>query len=237
MPIFCKTNCVSPKNKTKWDSLLVYSDDDVKIWNPRTYEQSTLIGLPIWCICFNEGYWNEHVNIHHETVYMVYNVLEDSIHQYTCCLVSPNGNITIYDSEHNRLDGMQVSQYLNTLGCGKQYLKSLQLQENKQYRNTTMKQKQTLKLTESQLRNMIKEKIKNVLGESYGTMSTQDSADIAYQEWKKENQQYLETFIKEYLIEHLTTTIYWDKDRLLIVLDIDGNGFGGSGDNYYGMKN
>lgn len=166
---FCATNCLSIENKSKWDSILLYSDDDVKIWNPRTFVQSSLIGLPIWCICFNESYWNEHVNMYHENVYMVYNVLEDSIHQYTCCLVSPNGKITIYDREHNRLDGMQVSQYLNTLGNGKQYLKpKQQLQENKQNTkiNKNMKN-QTIKLNESQLRKMIKKSVKKVLNEDY----------------------------------------------------------------------
>lgn len=56
---------------------------------------------------------------------------------------------------------------------------------------------------------------------------------VGYQEWKRENGPYLEKFIKEYLKEHLITTVYCGPDALSIGLDIEGEDFGGSSDDFY----
>lgn len=59
------------------------------------------------------------------------------------------------------------------------FVNSTSIQENKQYRNTnTEMKKQTIKLNESQLRNIIKESIKNILREGYLNDGDQDIREI-----------------------------------------------------------
>jgi hypothetical protein len=43
-----------------------------------------------------------------------------------------------------------------------------------------------------------------------------------YREWKRENGQFLEKFMKEYLSEHLSVSAFYDGDEIGASLLIDG---------------
>lgn len=87
------------------------------------------------------------------------------------------------------------------------------------------------KLYESIMASVAKE-VKKALNENDSDDSDwNESMQRSYLMWKDQNKYFLEKFIKEYLIEHLSTSIYWGSNRLSIGLDIDGKDFGGCSDN------
>lgn len=81
----------------------------------------------------------------------------------------------------------------------------------------------------NQIMEQVSKEVKKALNEN----ANENIDIVGYQEWKRENGPYLEKFIKEYLKENLITTVYCGPDALSIGLDIEGEDFGGSSDDFY----
>jgi len=138
---FLKSNNAGGDNAKVWNDTKVYSDNDVVIWKPRNYQESSIIGSPQWRISFRDYHWNDHVIHNGETIYMIYNGWANEDLQYTSACVERNGNIIIYDSNHNKLSDIFLkSLFLKSLGDGASVLKPQVNVENKQY-NTNTKEK------------------------------------------------------------------------------------------------
>ena len=121
---FLKSNNASGDNAKVWNDTKVYSDNDIVIWKPRNYQESSIIGSPQWRISFRDYHWNDHVIHNGETIYMIYNGWANEDLQYTSACVERNGNIIIYDSNHNKLSGIFLkSLFLKSLGDGASVLK------------------------------------------------------------------------------------------------------------------
>lgn len=158
---FLKSNNASGDNAKVWNNTKVYSDNDVVIWKPRNYQESSIIGSPQWCISFRDYHWNNHVIHNGETIYMIYNGWANEDLQYTSACVERNGNIIIYDCNHNKLSDIDKESFLKSLGDGASVLKPQINVENKQY-NTNMNRK-LIRLTESDLHRIVKESVQKML--------------------------------------------------------------------------
>lgn len=85
----------------------------------------------------------------------------------------------------------------------------------------------------NQIMESVSKEVKKALNEQNYHTPNEWPTDLQeeYKNFKADYGMFLEMFIKEYLKEHLTSTIYWGADRLSIGLDIDGEDFGGCSDN------
>lgn len=162
---FLKSNNAGGDNAKVWNDTKVYSDNDVVIWKPRNYQESSIIGSPQWCISFRDYHWNDHVIHNGETIYMIYNGWANEDLQYTSACVERNGNIIIYDSNHNKLNDIDKESYLKSLGDGISVLKPQINVENKQY-NTNRNMNKLIRLTESDLHRIVKESVQRILKET-----------------------------------------------------------------------
>lgn len=163
---FLKSNNAGGDNAKVWNDTKVYSDNDVVIWKPRNYQESSIIGSPQWCISFRDYHWNDHVIHNGETIYMIYNGWANEDLQYTSACVERNGNIIIYDSNHNKLNDIDKESFLKSLGDGISVLKPQINVENKQYNTNRNMNKKLIRLTESDLHRIVKESVEKILMES-----------------------------------------------------------------------
>lgn len=125
-------NNVNDDNKEIWNNTQVYSDDDIKIWKPRNFSESCIIGTPQWCVSFRDFKWDEHVKYGGDTIYMIYNAWESGSKQFVSACVERNGNIILYDSQHNRIEDIEKREYLKSLGEGISVLKPSNNNNNQQ---------------------------------------------------------------------------------------------------------
>ncbi len=162
---FLKSNNAGGDNAKVWNDTKVYSDNDVVIWKPRNYQESSIIGSPQWCISFRDYHWNDHVIHNGETIYMIYNGWANEDLQYTSACVERNGNIIIYDSNHNKLNDIDKESFLKSLGDGISVLKPQINVENKQYNTNRNMNKKVIRLTEQDLHKIVKESVGKIISE------------------------------------------------------------------------
>ena len=81
---------------------LVYRDDEICIFKPTNFKESSIIGEPICCFAYSQGRWDEHYNGYQEAIYYVYDVMRDgTIEDFVAITVRPSGRALVLDKEHN----------------------------------------------------------------------------------------------------------------------------------------
>ena len=153
--------------KELWLSSVIYEDNDVTINRPESFQVSQAIGYPIWCYSYNQNSWDEHYIGNQEAIYMVHNVMEGGDMEYTTVMVSPNGKMLVLDANHKAIKGNELKTYLKSIGDAANYLLPQTTENNKTDKNESknMNRKNTIRLTESELKNIITESVKNILKE------------------------------------------------------------------------
>lgn len=154
--------------KELWISSVIYEDNDVTINRPESFQVSQAIGYPIWCYSYNQNSWDEHYIGNQEAIYMVHNVMEDGDMEYTTVMVSPNGKMLVLDANHKTIKGNELKTYLKSIGDAANYLLPQTTDNNKTNINCSknMNKKNTIRLTESDLKRVISESVKKILNES-----------------------------------------------------------------------
>jgi protein gp37 len=151
---------------------LVFEDNNICIFKPTNFQESSVIGEPICCFAYSQGRWDEHYNGYQEAIYYVYDVMKEGTqHDFVSITVRPNGRALVLDKEHNWWSKQQSIQYIQSLEEGASYITTKDRKtiktENKKYKtNTNMAKKQVIRLTESDLHRIIKESVNNVLSEN-----------------------------------------------------------------------
>lgn len=150
---------------------LVFEDNNICIFKPTNFQESSVIGEPICCFAYSQGRWDEHYNGYQEAIYYVYDVMKEGTqHDFVSITVRPNGSALVLDKEHNWWSKQQSIQYIQSLEEGASYIttkdgKTIKT-ENKEYKtNTYMANKQMIRLTEDDLHNIIKESVNRILRE------------------------------------------------------------------------
>ncbi|MBP5777461.1 MAG: hypothetical protein J6W56_07895 [Prevotella sp.] len=160
---FNNENAISVMQKT-----LVYEDNNVCIFKPTNFQESSIIGEPICCFAYSQGRWDEHYNAYEEAIYYVFDVMrENSIHDFVAITVRPNGRALVLDKNHNWWSPADSIRYIQGLGEGASTIvtkegKSIKT-ENKQYNNMN---KRLIKLTEQDLHKIVKESVHKILKET-----------------------------------------------------------------------
>ena len=151
---------------------LVFEDNNICIFKPTNFQESSVIGEPICCFAYSQGRWDEHYNGYQEAIYYVYDVMKEGTqHDFVSITVRPNGRALVLDKEHNWWSKQQSIQYIQSLEEGASYIttkdgKTIKT-ENKKYKtNTNMAKKQVIRLTEGDLHRIIKESVNKVLREA-----------------------------------------------------------------------
>ena len=152
---------------------LVFEDNNICIFKPTNFQESSVIGEPICCFAYSQGRWDEHYNGYQEAIYYVYDVMKEGRqHDFVSITVRPNGRALVLDKEHNWWSKQQSIQYIQSLEEGASYIttkdgKTIKT-ENKEYKtNTYMAKKQMIRLTEGDLHNIIKESVNRILKEEF----------------------------------------------------------------------
>lgn len=153
--------------KELWLSSVIYEDNDVTINRPESFQVSQAIGYPIWCYSYNQNSWDEHYIGNQEAIYMVHNVMEDGDMEYTTVMVSPNGKMLVLDANHKTIKGNELKTYLKSIGDAANYLLPQTTDNNKTDINCSknMNKKNTIRLTESELKKVITESVMGILKE------------------------------------------------------------------------
>jgi hypothetical protein len=150
---------------------LVFEDNNICIFKPTNFQESSVIGEPICCFAYSQGRWDEHYNGYQEAIYYVYDVMKEGTqHDFVSITVRPNGRALVLDKEHNWWSKQQSIQYIQSLEEGASYITSKDGKtiktENKKYKtNTNMAKKQVTRLTESDLHRIVKRSVNKVLRE------------------------------------------------------------------------
>ena len=98
---------------------LVYRDDEICIFKPTNFKESSIIGEPICCFAYSQGRWDEHYNGYQEAIYYVYDVMRDgTIEDFVAITVRPSGRALVLDKEHNWWTQNDSIRYINGLGNG-----------------------------------------------------------------------------------------------------------------------
>ena len=92
---------------------------------------------------------------------MIYCSWESGNRQFVSACVERNGNIILYESGHDRIEGVEKEQYLKNLGNALSVLKP---SNNRLNCNTNMNKK-LIRLTESDLHRIVKESVNRILNE------------------------------------------------------------------------
>ena len=148
---------------------LVFEDNNICIFKPTNFQESSVIGEPICCFAYSQGRWDEHYNGYQEAIYYVYDVMKEGTqHDFVSITVRPNGRALVLDKEHNWWSKQQSIQYIQSLEEGASYITTKDRKtiktENKKYKtNTNMAKKQVIRLTESDLHRIIKESVNKVM--------------------------------------------------------------------------
>lgn len=143
---------------------IIYEDSTTTINKPSNFKQSQNIGNPIWCFCHKQDKWIQHNIIDKETIYFVHNVCVPDKWAYNAICVKTNGDKWVLDGQHTYLSRKQgeLQFYFSHIG-GCDLLVSDKI-NNESNTRKDMKQNR-IKLTESQLKQMIKEAVDNALNE------------------------------------------------------------------------
>ena len=111
---FNNENAISVMQKT-----LVYEDNNVCIFKPTNFQESSIIGEPICCFAYSQGRWDEHYNAYEEAIHYVFDVMrENSIHDFVAITVRPNGRALVLDKNHNWWSPADSIRYIQGLGEG-----------------------------------------------------------------------------------------------------------------------
>lgn len=149
---------------------LAYRDDEICIFKPTNFKESSIIGEPICCFAYSQDKWDEHYNDYQEAIYYVYDVMRDgTIEDFVAITVRPNGRALVLDKEHNWWTQNDSIRYINGLGNGAMVIATKEGKPIKSNincnKNRNMNKKQ-IRLTESDLHRIVKESVKKVLRES-----------------------------------------------------------------------
>lgn len=174
---FNNEDAISVMQKT-----LIYEDNDVCIFKPTNFQESSMIGEPICCFAYSQGRWDEHYNGYQEAIYYVYDVMrENSIHDFVAITVRPSGRALVLDKNHKWWPPAESIRYIQGLGEGASTIvtkegKSIKT-ENKQYNKNTNMNKKQIRLTEQDLHRIVKESVNRILNE---VLDTTDSIKSFY---------------------------------------------------------
>lgn len=161
---FSNENDIKIMNKT-----MIYTDNEICIFKPTNFKESSIIGEPICCFAHNQNRWDEHYEFNNEAIYYVYDVMRnESSDDFVAITVHPQGRALVLDKNHNWWSKESSINFIKGLGIGATYIttkegKSIKT-ENKHYNNFNWTiRKQSITLTESQIRSVIKKTIREVL--------------------------------------------------------------------------
>ena len=102
---------------------LVFEDNNICIFKPTNFRESSVIGEPICCFTNSQRKWDKHYNGYQEAIYYVYDVMkEDTLHDFVSIRVGPNGKALVLDKEHNWWSKKQSIQYIQSLEEGASYI-------------------------------------------------------------------------------------------------------------------
>lgn len=98
---------------------LSYKGNGVCIFKPNNFEESSVVGEPIFCFAFSQGRWGEHYNEYQESIYYVYDALrEGTTEDFVAITVRPSGKALVLDKKHNCWSSSQSNQFIKGLGEG-----------------------------------------------------------------------------------------------------------------------
>ena len=157
------------KESSFWhDAIYTSPSKLVEVYLLHSFEEAK--SLPIstkWCICNNEDQWNM-LTKNGNTFYLIVNrnFSKRSMCRYVIARVYSNGNIEYIDMSNNAIisgggNKPSYETFTNSLEGASNHLKPMKINISENKTTNNMKQnKQTIRLNESQLRQMIKESIK-----------------------------------------------------------------------------
>lgn len=163
----------------------VYDDGTVSITHISSLEQMKKLPIKnLWCIR-REKHWNEYQE-NGARFYLITNnnYSDESNCRYVMVEMYANGEIGYWSTDNELIDAEgstkrlpPLAEYQKTLGDALQKIQELQrkITENKQYTNMNKKQ---IRLTESDLKQIVKKSVNKILSEAYGTMPNNDAYDI-----------------------------------------------------------
>lgn len=163
---FNNEDAISVMQKT-----LIYEDNDICIFKPTNFQESSIIGEPICCFAYSQGRWDEHYNGYQEAIYYVYDVMrENSIHDFVAITVRPSGRALVLDKKHEWWSLVDSIRYIQGLGEGASLIvtkdgKAIK-NENKKYNTITNMRRRRIRLTESDLRRIVNRYVEKVLKEA-----------------------------------------------------------------------
>jgi hypothetical protein len=98
---------------------LIYEDNNVCIFKPNNFQESSIIGEPICCFSYSEGRWNEHYHGYEEAIYYVFDVMrENTKDDFVAITVRPSGRALVLDKEHNWWTAKDSIRFIQSLGKG-----------------------------------------------------------------------------------------------------------------------
>ena len=180
--------------KDDWKRTIIYEDENTTINKPSTFIESRNVGSSIWCFCNNEYKWEQHnFGDEPETIYFVHSLSVKKELEYCAVCVRTNGDKLIIDGLHNYLSRQNGahSGYLSSIGSKAEAklvsdktpslpsTTTQSTQNNKTDKNESknINRKNTIRLTESELKQIITESVKNIISElDYRTYANAASA-------------------------------------------------------------
>lgn len=163
----------------------LYNDGtwSIGIWN--SFQEAKLYPIENrWCICHSYKKWKEYVDIKGSVFYIV-NCNDTNINQdyrHVCVEIEPNGEIYFWFTDNQSTHIDFLPNYFNCLPesikeiittesntRGNKHYNITDTENNKTDKNESknMNRKNTIRLTESELKNIITESVKNILKEGY----------------------------------------------------------------------
>ena len=157
-----------------WRKTVVYEDEFTTVNKPSSFEESRNIGNPQWCFCYKNDKWIQHNEIERETIYFVHSLKAPKKWEYNAVCVLPNGDKKVIDGNHDPLSRRngELFGYLREINGASEVLITDKA-NNESKTNKNMK-KNTIKLNENQLCNIVAESVKKVLKEYYPDKAERD---------------------------------------------------------------
>lgn len=174
----------------------LYNDGtwSIGIWN--SFQEAKLYPIENrWCICHSYKKWKEYVDIKGSVFYIV-NCNDTNINQdyrHVCVEIEPNGEIYFWFTDNQSTHIDFLPNYFNCLPesikeiittesntRGNKHYNITDTENNKTDKNESknMNRKNTIRLTESELKNIITESVKSILTEA--TVNENQLADRTY---------------------------------------------------------
>ena len=202
--------------KDDWKRTIIYEDENTTINKPSTFIESRNVGSSIWCFCNNEYKWEQHnFGDEPETIYFVHSLSVKKELEYCAVCVRTNGDKLIIDGLHNYLSRQNGahSGYLSSIGSKAEAklvsdktpslpsTTTQSTQNNKTDKNESknMNRKNTIRLTESELKRVITESVKNILKEQQdGNVTDNPIINQLWNELMSINQGLIKDILQKY---------------------------------------